>query len=318
MFKYFISRCFGGVATMFGLSVIVFVALTSIPGSVVGSILGSEGSSSPETVDQLRKEFGLDRPWHIQFLSWIGRILRGDLGTSWVSGESVRDLILDRITLTMEIALFAMTISTLVGFVLGVNAAQAHGKWPDKCIRTVSLVGAAVPVYVSATLLLMVGSSVFGWIPPTGYISIFDDPFANLQLVLPPALILGVTSASGVIRMVRGSMIEVLSQDYIIRTAQSKGLNPKRIIYRHALRNAAIPVVTVLGVEFGVMLGGAVVTETILSLPGVGRLTVDAILQRDFPVIQGSILVIATLFIFVNIVTDLLYGVLDPRVSSSN
>jgi len=315
--NYLMKRLIGSVGTLLGLSVIVYVALSTIPGSVIGSILGAEGSNSPEVVEQLRIEFGLDRPWHEQFLGWLSRVLVGDIGTSWVSGESVAAMIGQRLALTAQVAVMALLVSVSLALGLGVLAAAWQNRWPDHLVRGLALVGATVPVYVTATLVLLLSSSFFGWIPPSGYVSFFDDPLENLKLVATPALILGTTSASNLTRIVRGSVAEVLEQDFI-RTGRAKGLSSRRILFLHALRNAAIPIVTVIGVEAGVLLSGAVVTETILALPGVGRLTVDAILQRDYPVVQGAILVIGAMFIFVNLVVDLMYGFLDPRTASSS
>ena len=312
MFKFILQRFVGALGSLLGLSLVVYGALTSIPGSVVGSILGAEGASSPESIAQLEEKFGLDRPWFVRFLEWLAGVATGDFGVSWLSEERVLDLILERLTLTAEIALLALFVSCFLGLILGVIAAAWQNRWPDQVVRIFGLIGATVPVYVSATLLLLIGSSYFGWIPPTGYISISEDFIENLRLVVAPALILGITSASGVTRIVRASVADALGQEYV-RTARAKGLKTSRILFLHALRNAAIPIVTVIGVEAGVLLSGAVVTETILSLPGVGRLTVDAILQRDYPVAQGSILFIGGIFVIINFLIDLLYGFLDPR-----
>ena len=312
MFKFILQRFVGALGSLLGLSLVVYGALTSIPGSVVGSILGAEGASSPESIAQLEEKFGLDRPWFVRFLEWLAGVATGDFGVSWLSEERVLDLILERLTLTAEIALLALFVSCFLGLILGVIAAAWQNRWPDQVVRIFGLIGATVPVYVSATLLLLIGSSYFGWIPPTGYISISEDFIENLRLVVTPALILGITSASGVTRIVRASVVDALGQEYV-RTARAKGLKTSRILFLHALRNAAIPIVTVIGVEAGVLLSGAVVTETILSLPGVGRLTVDAILQRDYPVAQGSILFIGGIFVIINFLIDLLYGFLDPR-----
>jgi peptide/nickel transport system permease protein len=313
MIRFMAWRVANAIGTLFGLSMIVFVILLAIPGSVTQSMLGVEGASTPELALRLEREFGLDRPFYMQFFSWVGNVLRGDLGTSWRTAQPVMDTILDRLPLTAEIALFSIIIALLVGIPLGVIGARNQDRLLDHITRGISLLGAAIPPYISATLILLVGSMWLGWVPPTGYTSLFEDPLRNLSTVITPALVLGLTSAAGIARMTRGAMLDELSQDYV-RTAYSKGLHQLSITNRHALRNASIPVLTVVGIEIGVLLGGAVITESVFSLPGLGRLVVDAIAQRDYPMVQGAVLVIAAMFVTINILTDLVYGIIDPRV----
>jgi peptide/nickel transport system permease protein len=313
MIRFMAWRVANAIGTLFGLSMIVFVILLAIPGSVTQSMLGVEGASTPELALRLEREFGLDRPIYMQFFSWVGNVLRGDLGTSWRTAQPVMDTILDRLPLTAEIALFSIIIALLVGIPLGVIGARNQDRLLDHITRGISLLGAAIPPYISATLILLVGSMWLGWVPPTGYTSLFEDPLRNLSTVITPALVLGLTSAAGIARMTRGAMLDELSQDYV-RTAYSKGLHQLSITNRHALRNASIPVLTVVGIEIGVLLGGAVITESVFSIPGLGRLVVDAIAQRDYPMVQGAVLVIAAMFVTINILTDLVYGIIDPRV----
>lgn len=313
MIRYIGRRIVGGLATLLALSVLVFVVLVTIPGSIVGSVLGAEGSRDSEIAQQLEETYGLDRNIFVQYFDWLWGVVRGDLGESWRSGRPVIDVIAERLPLTAQVTVGAILVAIVVGVPMGAIAARRKGTVIDHGTRVVALLGAAVPVYLTATLVLLVGSERWSWVPPTGYRSIWDDPWTNLATVITPVLILGLGSAASVSRMTRGAMIDVLGQDFI-RTAEAKGIQPLRITVRHGLHNASIPVLTVLGVEAGVLLGGAVVTETVLSLPGVGRLVVDAIGQRDYPVVQGAVLVIAGMFIVINIVTDLLYGLLDPRI----
>ena len=316
MWRYLAGRILGGIGTLLGLSVIVFVFLLLIPGSVVANILGPEGSASPEVVERLEKEFGLDRPVVVQFADWVAGAAQGDLGTSWRTRLPVSQTILERLPLTAELTVVASLIALLLGVPLGAIGASRRDRLPDHATRFAALLGSAIPVFLSASLVLIVGSTVFRWVPPTGFVPIWENPVQNLETVVTPGILLGVISAASVARMTRGAMLDVLGKDYV-RTARAKGLRPGRITGRHVFRNASIPVLTVLGVETGRMLGGAVMTETIFSLPGLGRLVVDSIGKRDFPMVQGAVLVIAAMFIAVNLVTDILYGLADPRVRVS-
>lgn len=313
MRRYVLTRLGASVFTLLGLSVLVFVFLLLVPGTAVDQIMGVEGGGSPEAAEALRRQFGLDQPVPVRFATWLGGVLVGDFGTSWRTGLPVLQTVVDRLPLTLEIAFLAVAVAILVGVPLGVVAAVRRDTKIDHAARLVTLAGAAIPVYVLGTVILLVLSTQFGWIPPTGYIPFLEDPLGNLSSVLIPSLALGVLSAAGIARMTRGSMLEVLDQDYI-RTARSKGLPHRSVVNGHALRNALIPVITIAGLEFGYLLGGAVITESIFSLPGVGRLVVDAIAQRDYPVVQGAVVVIAAAFIAVNLATDLLYGVVNPRI----
>ena len=313
MMRYIVRRVLGGVATLNALSVLVFIVLVAIPGTIVGSTLGAEGASDSDIAQQLEATYGLDRNVFVQYFDWLWSVIRGDLGESWRSARPVRDVILERLPLTIEITIGAIFVAIIIGVPLGAIAAKRQRTFVDHGARIAALLGAAIPVYLTATLVLLVGSENWGWVPPTGYVAFWSDPIENLATVITPILILGFSSAASISRMTRGAMIDVLSQDFV-RAAEAKGLRPMRITIRHGLHNASIPVLTVLGVEAGVLLGGTVLTESVLSLPGVGRLVVDAITQRDYPVVQGTVLMIAGMFIAINIVTDLLYGLLDPRI----
>jgi peptide/nickel transport system permease protein len=316
MRRYVGARLVATVFTLVGLSVLVYLFLLAIPGSVVDSMLGVEAGGSREAVARLRAEFGLDRPLAVQYLDWLGNVVRGNLGTSWRTDRAVAEMIGERLPLTLQVALLAVVEALVVGVPLGVVAAVRRGTWLDHAARLTTLLGTGLPVYLSGTLVLLALSLTVRWIPPTGYVSLFEDPIRNLSVVVIPAMALGLASAAGIARMTRGALLDVLDQDYV-RTARAKGLAAAVVINRHALRNALIPVITLAGLEAGQLLGGAVVTETIFSLPGVGRMLVDAIGQRDYPVVQGTVLVVAGLFILTNLLTDLLYAVLNPRVRYS-
>lgn len=316
MRNYITSRLVASTFTLVGLSLVVFVFLLAIPGSVVSDILGVEGGSSPEAVLRLRREFGLDQPIPVQYIGWLANVAQGSLGTSWRTDRLVSTMIAERLPLTAQVAILAMVTALAVGLPLGVIAAARRGSWADHGLRVFFLVGSALPVYLIGTLVLLALSLTVRWIPSTGYVSPFEDLPRNLSVVAIPSLALGLASGTGLARLTRGAMLEVLAQDYI-RIAWAKGLPWGVILRRHALRNALVPVVTLAGLEMGQLLGGAVVTETIFSLPGIGRMLIDAIAQRDYPVVQGTVLVVAALFILTNFVTDLLYVIINPRVRYS-
>lgn len=313
MRRFLAARLAASIATMLGLALVVFVFLLAVPGDVVSQMMGIESGGSPEAAARLRQEFGLDRPIYVQFTSWLAGIVTGDFGISWRTGRPVFEIVMERLPLTLEIALLAIAVSLSVGLPLGIVAATRRNSLVDHLARVVALLGASVPVYVLGTVILLVLSTQLGWIPPTGYVGLFEDPLGNLSRVIIPSLALGMLSAAAIARMTRGSMLEVLDQDYI-RTARAKGLRFRSVVANHAVRNALIPVMTIAGVEFGHLLGGAVITETIFSLPGLGRLVVDAISQRDYPVVQGAVMIVGTAFIAINLLTDLLYALVNPRI----
>jgi peptide/nickel transport system permease protein len=289
------------------------VMMRLIPGTVVEQLLGQSALISEETLRSLRAFFGLDRPWPVQFADWLGGVLRGDLGTSWRSDRPVLDLILARLPVSAELAVGAVAWSLLLGVPLGVLAALRRGTPCDSSIRFTATLGLSVPAFWQGTLLILLFSLYLKWMPPLRWIPIAEDPLGNLSLMALPILTLGTATAAVITRMTRSSMLEALRQDYV-RTARAKGAAEPRVAGRHGLRNALIPVVTVAGVQMGYILGGIVVVEDVFNLPGVGRLLLDAIFQRDYPVVQGTILVGAALFMLLNLAVDLLYAVIDPRI----
>jgi peptide/nickel transport system permease protein len=313
MWRYSLRRLAAMAATLLGVSVIVFVMMRLIPGTVVEQLLGQSALISEETLRSLRAFFGLDRPWHVQFTDWLGGALRGDLGTSWRSDRPVLDLILARLPVSAELAVGAVAWSLLLGVPLGALAALRRGTTCDSSIRFTATLGLSVPAFWQGTLLILVFSLYLQWMPPLQWVSITEDPRGNLSLIALPVVTLGTATAAVITRMTRSSMLDVLRQDYV-RTARAKGAAEPRVAGRHGLRNALIPVVTVAGVQMGYILGGIVVVEDVFNLPGVGRLLLDAIFQRDYPVVQGTILVGAALFMLLNLAVDLLYAVIDPRI----
>ncbi|NBN63810.1 ABC transporter permease [Pannonibacter tanglangensis] len=300
---------------MFGVSVLVFVAIRLVPGDAITAMLGTEaGLLTPEQKAALASYFGLDQGWFTQYARWIAGVLSGDLGLSVTYGKPVLDVILDRFPLTLQLALMAMVIALGTGLPLGVFAATRNGKASDLGVRVLAMIGQSTPSFVVGLLLIYVLSVGFGVLPAMGeFVPLWQDPLANLGQMILPAITLGFAFTASVTRISRSAMLDVLSDDYV-RTARAKGAPARRVIWRHALPNALIPVVTLSGVEFGYLLGGAVLVEQIYALPGLGRLVLEAILQRDYALVQGTVLFIAFNFLLVNLLVDLAYVALDPRI----
>jgi len=268
---------------------------------------------SPEVLASFRRFFGLDRPAHLQYIDWLGGALRGDLGVSWLSGKPVLALFLERLPVSAELALLAVGWSLLLGVPLGTASAMWRGGARDGAIRVGATLGLSLPAFWQGTVLILLFSVYLGWMPSLQWVSLARNPAANLATMALPALTLGTATAAMITRMSRSSMLDVLGREYI-RTARAKGVSERRVTFHHALRNALIPVVTVAGVQLGYIVGGIVVVEDVFTLPGVGRLLLDAIFQRDYPVVQGVILLLGAIFMTLNLCVDLLYVALDPRL----
>jgi peptide/nickel transport system permease protein len=300
---------------LLGVSVLVFVSIRLIPGDSITAMLGTEaGLLTPAQREALASYFGIDQPVWSQYLRWLSGLFQGDLGISTIYGKPVLTVILERFPLTLELALLAMVIALCIGVPLGVLAATRNERASDLVVRLVAMLGQSAPSFVIGVLIIYVTSVYFGIVPPMGaFTPLFEDPLANLSQLAFPAITLGFAFAASVTRVARSAMLDVLSEDYI-RTARSKGASALSVVWRHALPNALIPVVTLSGVEFGYLLGGAVIVEQIFALPGLGRLVLDAISQRDYALVQGTILFVAFNFLVVNLLVDLAYVVLDPRI----
>lgn len=313
--SYLTRRLMTFPLVMFGVSVLVFVAIRLVPGDAITAMLGTEaGLLTPEQRAALASYFGLDQSWLTQYGRWIAGVLTGDLGLSVTYGKPVLDVILERFPLTLQLALMAMVIALCTGLPLGVFAATRNGKAADLGVRVLAMIGQSTPSFVVGLLLIYLLSVGFGILPAMGqFIPLWQDPIANLGQMILPAITLGFAFTASVTRISRSAMLDVLSDDYV-RTARSKGAPARRVIWRHALPNALIPVVTLSGVEFGYLLGGAVLVEQIYALPGLGRLVLEAILQRDYALVQGTVLFIAFNFLIVNLLVDLAYVALDPRI----
>jgi peptide/nickel transport system permease protein len=309
--RYVVRRLIGVLGVLLGISVVVFLMIRLIPGDTVQLLLGTE--TSQEQIDTLRRVFGLDRPIHEQFADWFGRLVLGDFGRSLRTSRPVLPDIIARFGVTVQLTLASMATALLVAVPLGVASAVNRGRVADVVSRLTALVGLSVPNFWLGTILILFVSLVLGWLPPIGFISVLENPWLGAQTLILPAIALGTALAAFVMRMLRSTLLEVLRQDYI-RTARAKGVREHGVLYAHALKNAFIPVLTVIGIQIGHLLGGAVIIEEVFSLPGLGRYLLNAIYQRDYPVVQGGVLFVALVFSLVNLLVDLLYAWLDPRI----
>ena len=310
---YVAARILSIVPALLGVSVAVFLLIRLIPGTVVDQMVGTEGAYSEESMRALRSFFGLDQPIYVQYVRWLGTLLRGDLGVSWRTGLPVLQMIGSRLLVTVELTMGAMAVALAVGVPLGMLSARRENTTLDHVARIASLFSLSVPVFWQATMLILAVSLGLGWAPAVDFVSPWTDPARNLAIIALPSLALGTAVAAVFMRMTRSSLLEVMRQDYI-RTARAKGLPEPAVLWGHALKNSLIPLVTVAGVQMGYLLGGAVVTEEVFTLPGVGRLLLWAVFQRDYPVVQGTILVVSALFLVSNLIVDLVYAYLDPRI----
>ena len=314
MHRYIVGRLIATLPTLLGVVTLVFVVMRLVPGTIVDQILAN-GDSSEEVQQSLRAFFGLDRPVYLQYLSYLGNLLTGDLGVSWRARFPATEMILYALPVTLQLALMAAVISMVVGVTFGALSAVNENTLLDHVIRVISLFSLSMPVFWQATMIILVLSLTVRW-APLGYVSPSVDPLQNLSLMILPALALGTSASASVMRMTRSCLLDVLRQDYI-RTAQAKGLRERTVVVRHAIKNAMIPVVTILGLQFGSLLGGSVVVESVFGLPGIGLLILNAIGMRDYPIVQGAVIFTAVLFMVTNLLVDVLYGYLDPRIRLS-
>ena len=318
MRDYILRRVLLVIPSVFVLTVLVFGMVRLLPGDVVDTIAaqlsgGRGGEIDPALKERIRKDLGLDRPIYIQYFVWVSEIVRGDLGASLLTKIDIVEDIKRRFPITFELVIFTLVLMVLWGLSIGIFSAIRQDSWMDYVLRSVAILGLSVPFFWTAVLLLLFGSLWFNWSPPWGVNEFFDDPWLNIQQFFFPAIILAVSQGSQVARMTRATVLEVMRQDYI-RTARAKGLVDRAILMRHALKNAMIPVVSLIGINFAFALGGTVVLEQIWGLPGMGQLMLAAIKQRDYPVIQGVILFTGTLVMIINLLVDLSYGWLNPRI----
>jgi peptide/nickel transport system permease protein len=304
MSRYALGRLAAAIPTLIVLTILIFLMLQLIPGDPAEIFLG-EKRSTPELLEQVRHDMGLDRPLYMQYLSYMGGVVRGDFGVSLFNNQPVLGQILDALPYTLSLALSALVISTFLGLTLGIVSALKHNTWIDSASMGFALLGVSMPVFWLGLLLILVFSVNLKWFPPMGQ--------GSLDRLVLPAMALGLLSSATLARLVRSSMLDALADDYV-RTARSKGLRERAVVTRHALRNALIPAITVMGLQFGGLLSGAVLTETIFARIGLGRMYVDSILNKDITMIQGLTLFLAVSIIVINILVDLSYAMLDPRI----
>ena len=314
MLTYIVRRVLIAIPTLIATSIVVFMLVRLMPGNVIDFITQGTVSLTPEQRSEMEQRLGLDGSYLHQYLTWIKGIFTGDMGNSLVSTLPVSHTLRDAIPITAEIVILGLVIALVFAIPFGVISAVRRDSIGDYTSRVASLVGVSIPNFWLATLLLIFTSRVFHWVPPLTYVSPFDDPLKNLSQFILPAISISVFTLAIVSRMVRATMLEVLGRDYV-RAARAKGLSRRRVIYHHAFRNALIPIVTIAGFQAAVLIGGTAIVETVFGLPGVGYTLLQAIKQRDYPLIEDATLLIATVVILMNLIVDLLYGIIDRRIS---
>lgn len=311
MLYYVIRRLISTVVVMAVVAFVVFLLLYLTPGDPAAILAGD--AATVDDIRRVRESLGLDRPFLIRFGEWAGALLRGDLGTSIFTNLPVTRLIGQRIEPTVALTLCTLVVAVAVAVPMGVVAAAKAGTWIDRAVMGFTVLGFSVPVFVLAYILIMVFSIELDWLPVQGYRPISEGLWEWFRHLILPSLALGTVYIALIARITRASMLDVLSQDYV-RTAQAKGLSPEAVLVGHALKNAAVPIMTVVGIGIALLIGGAIVTETVFAIPGIGRLTVDAILRRDYPIIQGVILLFSGAYVLINLAVDLSYMFFDPRI----
>jgi peptide/nickel transport system permease protein len=311
MLPYVVRRLVQVVPVLLFASLVVFLMVYLVPGDPVLAVLG--GEARPEQVEAMRKQMGLDRPLVVQYGRWLGRVAQGDLGVSFINSYPVWSLIGLKLPATLALAAGALTVTLLISLPLGILAAVRQGSWVDRLAVGFTALGLSVPTFWLGVLLVLLFSLRLQWLPASGYVPLFTRPALSLQHLLMPSVTLGIAIAAILTRFVRTAMLEVIRQDYV-RTARAKGLPEGRVVIRHALKNAFIPVLTVIALQVGNLLGGAVITESIFDYPGVGQLILYAVTTKDYTVVQGTLLLLVFAFVLINLLTDVAYAILDPRV----
>jgi peptide/nickel transport system permease protein len=312
--EFLFRRVFISAVTLVLISLIVFTGVRMIPGDPARVLAGTDADAAG--LEEVREKYGLKDPIPLQYLRWIGLAVRGDLGESIRTRHSVAAMILGKAPITLELALCAILVAIAIAIPAGVIAAVRRNTFVDVLASGVSLCGVSIPNFWLGIMLILLVSVRLGWLPASGFVPLAEDPVGNLKRMIMPALVLGTALAAVLMRQTRNAMIEVLSADYI-RTARSKGLAGWGVVVRHGLRNGLIPVVTILGLQMGALMGGAVVTESIFVLPGFGRLIVEAVFTRDYPVVQGVVLMTASSYVLINLLVDVSYSFLNPRIRVS-
>ena len=311
MWTYIARRLLLMIPVIVMVALLTFFLIRLIPGDPAGQMLGLDATM--QEIEEVRQEMGLDQPLYKQFLIWAGNVIKGDLGHSIFLNQPVSTAIVEHLECTISLALLALTYSVLVAVPIGVIAAVKQNAWQDKLVMSFALFGVSAPSFWLGLMAIFIFAVYLGWFPSQGYEMLADGFRQWLWFIILPALSLGIQTAALIARMTRSCMLEVLRQDYI-RIARAKGLKENRVIFKHALKNGLIPVLTVVGMTLGQLLGGAVITETVFSLPGIGQLVITAIKNRDYPMVQGVIMFIAVIYVCANLLVDILYGWFDPRI----
>ena len=311
MFAFIVKRIVSTIPVMAFVALFVFSLLYLAPGDAAAVIAGDQ--ASPADIERIRIDLGLDRPFLVRFGEWFWQVVHGDLGHSIFSGLPVSDLIVQRIEPTTSLMLLTIVLSVIVAVPMGVMAAWKAGSGLDRVVMSFAVLGFSVPVFVLAYMLIIVFSVKLQWLPVQGYRPLGEGLWPWLSHLILPSIALGTVYMAFIARITRSAMLDVLAQDYI-RTANAKGLAPRAVLTRHALKNAGVPIITVIGIGIALLISGAIVTETVFAIPGIGRLTVDAILRRDYPIIQGVILLLSGVYVLINLLVDLSYRLFDPRI----
>lgn len=311
MLAFFLRRILATIPVLIIVALIVFFMLRLAPGDPAAAIVGNSGTA--DDIALVRASLGLDDSMPVQFVRWVGQLVRGDLGESFFMKIPVTQLIAQRIEPTLSLALLTLVVAVLISVPLGVLAAWRHGGWLDRCLMGFSVLGFSIPAFVLGYVLIWLFSLHLQWLPVQGYSRLENGFVPWLRHLILPSIALSIIYVALIARVTRAAVAEAMSEDYI-RTARAKGISEARVLVRHGLTNAAVPIVTVIGIGIALLIGGVVVTETVFAIPGLGQLTVDAVLSRDFPLIQGIILFFSVIYVFINLLVDLSYLVLDPRI----
>jgi len=311
--EYIFRRLLYGGIVLFIMVIFIFVVMRAIPGDVVMLQLADASNVSEEQIAALKTELGLDKSIAGQFMDWLKGVFQGDFGQSLWSSRSVSEMIAARLPVTLELTFLSSIIAILIGIPIGVISAVKHNTMTDHLLRIVSIGGISIPNFWIGLVVLLFLSLVFNWIPPLGYQSFTANPIVNMQQMFLPAFCLAITLCASIVRMTRSSILEIMHSDFI-RTVRSKGVKESIVVYKHSLRNSLISVITIIGLQIGTLLGGAVVIESIFSLPGLGNLIFESVNSRDYPVVQASVLIFGAMFLLVNLLVDITYGWIDPRI----
>jgi peptide/nickel transport system permease protein len=317
MQRYILRRLIYMIPTILVVTMVAFALLRIMPGDVLlAAMAESRGTVSEEQMNIWRKELGLDVPAYQQYFRWIGGIITGDWGTSFWQNKPVIDVIGRALPISFELGFLSLWIGLLIAVPVGVLSAIYQDTWMDYLGRSIAIAGISIPNFFLATLVIIYGAIWFGWFPPMSYQSPFENPWGNIQQFLPGAFVLGTSASASNMRMIRTTMLEAMREDYV-RTARAKGLAEMSVIYKHAFRNALIPVVTLLGFQVAGIIGGSVIVESVFAINGIGRTYIDAVTQRDYPLVQGILLILVTVTLLANLAVDVSYSILDPRIRYS-